>query len=80
VVGGNRRFTTREVIDFLRGFVNQDMIKELSNYELTTIFTERLDNISVRTRVAIEEKLSRFRIELFDLKINRVHTRHLLHV
>jgi hypothetical protein len=56
------------------------MIKELSDYELTAIFTERLDNISVRRGVAIEEKLSRFRIELFDLKINRVHTRHLLHV
>jgi len=74
VVGGNKRFTTEEVTDFVRGFVNQNIAKELSKYDLATIFTEGLDAISARTKVAIEDKFARFGIDLLDLKINYLDT------
>lgn len=74
VVGGNKRFTTDEVSEFLRGFLNQNIIKELATYDLETAFTKALDNTSIKTKTAIFDKLERFGIDLFDLKFNSIDT------
>ena len=74
VVGGNRKFTTQEVTDFLRGFMNQNIMQEISRYDLSSLFTEGLDATSTMIKVALEDKLARFGLELFDLKMNTLDT------
>jgi len=39
VVGGQNAYTTADVNDFLRGFLNERIIDELSHYDLITVFT-----------------------------------------
>jgi len=46
VVGGQNAFTTEDVNNFLRGFLNEKIIAELSHYDLVTVFT-RLQETSV---------------------------------
>lgn len=74
VVGGNKNFTTGQVNEFLRGFVNQKVMKELSVYDMGTIFTEGLDITSAKTKVGIEKKFEQFGLELYDLKFNHLDT------
>jgi membrane protease subunit (stomatin/prohibitin family) len=74
VVGGNKKFTTEEVMEFFKGFVNQAVIKELASYSLTTVFTEGLDEVALKTKAAIFDKLRRFGIDLFDLKFRSLDT------
>jgi membrane protease subunit (stomatin/prohibitin family) len=46
VVGGQNAFTTEDVNNFLRGFLNEKIISELSHYDLVTVFT-RLQETSI---------------------------------
>jgi membrane protease subunit (stomatin/prohibitin family) len=45
VIGGQNAYTTDGVNNFLRGFLNEKIIDELSHYDLVTVFT-RLDETS----------------------------------
>lgn len=74
VVGGNKKFTTEETVDFLRGFVNQNIMKELARYSLANIFTEGLDSTSLKTKTAIYEKFERFGLDLYDLRFSSLDT------
>jgi membrane protease subunit (stomatin/prohibitin family) len=74
VVGGNLRYTTPEVIDFLRGFINQSTTTELSKYDLGPVFSLGLDSTASRTKVMIDGKFARFGVEVFDLKFNAIDT------
>jgi membrane protease subunit (stomatin/prohibitin family) len=74
VVGGNRKTTTADVVDFLRGFINQNIMKEFASYSLEDIFTKGLDDTALKTKTAIYDKLARFGIDLFDLKFNSLDT------
>ena len=52
VVGGQEAYTTQDVNDYLRGFLNEKVIDELSHYDLLTVFT-RLDETSLVVKNAI---------------------------
>ena len=74
VVGGQNAYTTDQVNDFLRGFLNEKIIDELSHYDLVTVFT-RLDETSVIVKNSLIDYFKRVGIELTDLQIRR-HRHH----
>ena len=74
LVGGKNYFTTTDVVNFLRGFVNQNIIQELAQFDLASAFTEGLDKTSLKTKSAIYDKFARFGLDLFDLKFNSIDT------
>src|SRR2546425_4219094 len=52
VVGGQGAYATSQVDDFIRGFINERVIDEMSRYDLQTAFTQ-LDKASVTVKVNI---------------------------
>ena len=73
VVGGQDAYTTPSVDDFLRGFVNERMIDELSRYDLITVFT-KLDETSILVKTHIIDAFKRLGIELVDLRFEGIDT------
>ncbi|MCS4541783.1 MAG: SPFH domain-containing protein [Euryarchaeota archaeon] len=73
VVGGQGAYNTGQVNEFLRGFINERMIDELSKYDLKTVFTQ-LDETSTRVKVNIQDATKRLGIELIDLKFEGIDT------
>jgi len=73
VVGGQNAFRTPDVNEFLRGFVNEKMIDELSQYDLVTVFT-KLDETSMVVKGHILDAFTRLGIELIDLKFEGIDT------
>lgn len=73
VVGGQGAFHTVDVDEFLRGFVNEKMIDELSQYDLTTVFT-KLDETSLTVKAHLLDAFKRLGIELIDLKFEGIDT------
>ena len=45
-------------------------MQNLASYPLTTVFTEGLDKVALKTKAAIHDTLRRFGIDLFDLKFH----------
>ena len=73
VVGGQNAYTTPSVNDFLRGFVNERMIDELSKYDLVTVFT-KLDETSGQVKASLIEYFRRIGLQLIDLKFEGIDT------
>ncbi|NWG08720.1 MAG: SPFH domain-containing protein [Nitrososphaerales archaeon] len=73
VVGGKGAYTTPEVNEFLKGFINEQVIDELSRYDLATVFT-KLDETSTIVKTKIGEALKRFGTDLIDLKFEGIDT------
>jgi membrane protease subunit (stomatin/prohibitin family) len=73
VVGGQNAYSTSDVNNFLRGFVNEKMIDELSRYDLVTVFT-KLDETSAQVKGAIIDYFRRLGVQLVDLKFEGVDT------
>ncbi len=73
VVGGQRAYTTEGVNNYLRGFLNEKIIDELSHYDLVTVFT-RLDETSVIVKNSVMDYFKRLGIELSDLRFEGVDT------
>jgi membrane protease subunit (stomatin/prohibitin family) len=73
VVGGQQAYATEDVNNYLRGFLNEKIIDELSHYDLLTVFT-RLDETSVATKNAILDYFKRVGLELTDLRFEGVDT------
>jgi membrane protease subunit (stomatin/prohibitin family) len=73
VVGGQKAFTTQGVNDFLRGFLNEKIIDELSHYDLITVFT-RLDETSMIVKNSLIDYFKRVGIELTDLRFEGIDT------
>jgi len=73
VVGGQRAYTTEDVNNYLRGFLNEKIIDELSHYDLVTVFT-RLDETSVIVKNSVMDYFKRLGIELTDLRFEGVDT------
>lgn len=73
VVGGQNAYTTGDVNDFLRGFLNERIIDELSHYDLVTVFT-RLDETSVIVKNSVSDYFKRLGIELTDLRFEGIDT------
>lgn len=73
VVGGQSAYTTPSVNEFLRGFVNEKIIDELSHYDLVSVFT-RLDETSVIVKNTLIDYFKRVGIELTDLRFEGIDT------
>jgi membrane protease subunit (stomatin/prohibitin family) len=73
VIGGQNAYTTGDVNDFLRGFLNEKIIDELSHYDLVTVFT-RLDETSVIVKNSLTDYFKRLGIELTDLRFEGIDT------
>jgi membrane protease subunit (stomatin/prohibitin family) len=73
VIGGQNAYTTDGVNNFLRGFLNEKIIDELSHYDLITVFT-RLDETSVIVKNALIDYFKRVGIELTDLRFEGIDT------
>ncbi len=73
VVGGQNAYTTEEVNNFLRGFLNEKIIGELSHYDLVTVFT-RLNETSVIVKNSVLDYFKRLGIELTDLRFEGIDT------
>jgi len=73
VVGGQNAYTTADVNDFLRGFLNERIIDELSHYDLITVFT-RLDETSMIVKNSLIDYFKRLGIELTDMRFEGIDT------
>ena len=73
VVGGQGAYTTPQVNEFVRGFINERTIDEMSKYDLSTAFT-RLDETSVTVKVNINDALRRLGTDLVDFKFEGIDT------
>jgi membrane protease subunit (stomatin/prohibitin family) len=73
VVGGQNAFTTEAVNDFLRGFINERMIDDLSKYDLLSVFT-KLDETSGQVKASLVEYFRRIGLQLIDLKFEGIDT------
>jgi len=73
VVGGQKAYATEDVNGFLRGFLNEKIIDELSHYDLITVFT-RLDETSMVVKNAILDYFKRMGLELTDLRFEGIDT------
>src|SRR5512136_2506592 len=73
VVGGQNAYTTADVNNFLRGFLNEKIIAELSHYDLVTVFT-RLQETSVIVKNSLLDYFKRLGIELTDLRFEGIDT------
>jgi membrane protease subunit (stomatin/prohibitin family) len=73
VVGGQNAYTTSSVNDFLRGFINERMIDDLSKYDLVTVFT-KLDETSGQVKASLVEYFRRIGLQLVDLRFEGIDT------
>jgi membrane protease subunit (stomatin/prohibitin family) len=73
VIGGQNAYTTDQVNEFLRGFLNEKIIDELSHYDLVTVFT-RLDETSVIVKNSLIDYFKRVGVELTDLRFEGIDT------
>ena len=73
VIGGQNAYTTEDVNSFLRGFLNEKIIDELSHYDLVTVFT-RLDETSVIVKNSLMDYFKRVGIELTDMRFEGIDT------
>jgi len=73
VVGGQKAYTTEDVNNYLRGFLNEKIIDELSHYDMLTVFT-KLDETSIIVKNAILDYFKRIGLELTDLRFEGIDT------
>lgn len=73
VVGGQKAYTTEDVNNYLRGFLNEKIIDELSHYDLLSVFT-RLDETSVVVKNTIGDYFKRIGLELTDMRFEGIDT------
>jgi membrane protease subunit (stomatin/prohibitin family) len=73
VVGGQNAYSTPDVNNFLRGFINQKMIDSLSKYDLRTVFT-KLDETSNEVKANLVDYFKRLGVQMIDLKFEGIDT------
>jgi len=73
VVGGQNAYSTPDVNNFLRGFINERMIDILSKYDLQTVFT-KLDETSNEVKANLVDYFKRLGVEMVDLKFEGIDT------
>ena len=73
VVGGKNAYSTSEVDSYIRGFVNERIIDEISKYDLAAVFT-KLDETSISVKNAILDAFRRIGLDLVDLRFEGVDT------
>ena len=73
VVGGQNAYSSADVNNYLRGYINERVIDELSHYDLLTVFT-KLDETSISTKNAILDAFKRIGLDLTDLRFEGIDT------
>ena len=73
VVGGQNAYSTPDVNNYLRGFINEKMIDDLSKYDLRTVFT-KLDETSNEVKAHLSDYFKRVGIQMVDLKFEGIDT------
>ena len=73
VVGGQNAYTTPDVNNYLRGFINENMIDVLSKYDLQTVFT-KLDDTSNEVKASLLDYFKRIGVQMIDLKFEGIDT------
>jgi membrane protease subunit (stomatin/prohibitin family) len=73
VVGGQDAYTTAGVNEFLKGFVNEKLIDEISRYGLEEVYT-KLDETATIVKVHIQEEFKRVGVSLVDLRFEGIDT------
>jgi membrane protease subunit (stomatin/prohibitin family) len=73
VVGGQNAYSTPDVNNFVRGFINEKMIDDLSKFDLQTVFT-KLDDTSNAVKSNMMDYFKRVGIALVDLKFEGIDT------
>jgi membrane protease subunit (stomatin/prohibitin family) len=73
VVGGQNAYSTEDVNNYLRGYINEKTIDELSKYDLLTVFT-KLDETSVSAKNAILDAFKRIGLDITDLRFEGIDT------
>lgn len=73
VVGGQNAYSTPDVNNFLRGFINEKMIDVLSKYDLQTVFT-KLDETSNDVKANLGDYFKRIGVQMVDLKFEGIDT------
>ncbi|MBO3798355.1 MAG: SPFH domain-containing protein [Thermoproteota archaeon] len=73
VVGGQSAYTTEAVNSFLRGYMNERLITNLSKYDLVTVFT-KLEEVSFKVKATVDEEFKRVGVDIIDLKFEGVDT------
>lgn len=73
VVGRQSLFTTSDVNDYIRGYVNEATMKQLATYSIFNVFLS-LPTVSTEVKVKIAEDLTRFGMDLTDLRFEGVDT------
>jgi len=73
VVGGQNAYVTGDVDNYLRGYINERIIDELSHYDLLTVFT-KLDETSISAKNAILDAFKRIGMDLTDLRFEGIDT------
>jgi len=73
VVGGQNAYSTPDVNNFLRGFINEKMIDVLSKYDLQTVFT-KLDETSNEVKANLIDYFRRLGVAMVDLKFEGIDT------
>jgi membrane protease subunit (stomatin/prohibitin family) len=73
VVGGQNAYSTADVNNYLRGYINEKVIDELSHYDLLTVFT-KLDETSIAAKNAILDAFGRIGLDLTDLRFEGIDT------
>ena len=73
VMGGKSNYSTGEVNNFMRGFMNENIMQQLSQQFFTDVFTN-LEKASTVTRVSIAEYFTQRGMELVAFKIANVDT------
>lgn len=73
VVGGQNAYSTADVNNFLRGFINERMIDELSKFDLQTVF-RKLDETSNQVKANLTDYFKRLGVQMVDLKFEGIDT------
>lgn len=73
VVGGQGIFTTENVQNFLRGYLNERLIDNLSQYSLADVYG-KLDETSLLVKNVIFDAFLRIGLELIDVKFEGIDT------
>ena len=73
VLGGLQNYTTGDVNEFMRGFINEQITQQLTKQYYMDVLNN-LEKASTTTKVLVEQYFVQRGIELLSLKINEVRT------
>lgn len=73
VLGGLQNYTTGDVNEFMRGFINEQITQQLTKQYYMDVLNN-LEKASMTTKVLVEQYFVQRGIELLSLKINEVRT------